>query len=84
MEGGKVEMSEMDKAMRLLTTGIVISAMAGGEYSGTGMRLPRGKPQRGHMVGCHICGATWGTLYKDGDQRICRECRRKKEEGQNG
>ena len=84
MEGGKAEMNEMDKAMRLLATGMVISALAGGAYSGLGMKMPREKPQRGCLIGCHVCGATWGTLYKDGDQRICRECRRKKEEGQNG
>ena len=77
-------MNEMDKAMRLLTIGMGLSAMTGGEYSGTGMRLPRGKPQRGHLVGCHICGATWGTLYKDGDQRICGECRKKREAEKNG
>lgn len=77
-------MREMDRAARLLAVGMCISAMAGGEYSGLGMRIPRGKPQRGHLVGCHICGATRGTLYKDGDQRICGECRKKKEDGLNG
>lgn len=72
-------MREMDKAARLLAVGMCISAMAGGEHSGLGMRIPKGKPQRGNLVGCHICGATWGTLYKDGDQRICGDCRKKKE-----
>lgn len=84
MEGEKAAMNEIDKAMRLLAIGMSISAMASGKYSGTSMRPLRGKPQRGHLVGCCVCGVTWGTLYKDGDQRICGECRRKKEEDQNG
>ena len=72
-------MNEMNRAMKLLAISMGISAMAGGEDSGLGMRTPKGKPQRGRLVGCHVCGATWGTLYKDGDQRICGECRKKKE-----
>lgn len=30
-------------------------------------------------VGCYICGITKVTLYKDGDKRICRKCRQKKQ-----
>lgn len=77
-------MREMDRAARLLAVGMCISAMAGGKYNGLGMRMPRGKPQRGRLVGCYVCGATWGTLYKDGDQRICGECRKKREAEKNG
>lgn len=77
-------MREMDRAARLLAVGMCISAMAGGKYNGLGMRMPRGKPQRGRLVGCYVCGATWGTLYKYGDQRICGECRKKREAEKNG
>lgn len=77
-------MDSQRKLMGLLATGMVMGAMTGGEYSGLGMRMTRGKPQRGHLVGCHICGATWGTLYKDGDKRICGECRKKKGVKENG
>lgn len=74
-------MDSQRKLMELLAIGMGVSAMAGGKYSDLGMRIPTGKPQRGHLVGCHVCGATWGTLYKDGDQRICGECRKKKGAG---
>lgn len=79
-------MDEMDRAKRLLAMAMGIGLALGEPYTdlGLGTRIPRGKPQRGHLVGCHICGATWGTLYKDGDQRICGECRKKKEVGLNG
>lgn len=77
-------MDSQRKLMGLLATGMVMGAMTGGKYSGLGMRMTRGKPQRGHLVGCHICGATRGTLYKDGNQRICGECRKKKESEVNG
>lgn len=35
------------------------------------------KPTRGKTVGCHACGMTRVTLYKDGDRRICAKCRNK-------
>lgn len=73
-------MNKKDRLASLLATGMLVSAMTGGEYSGLGMRIPRGKPQRGYVVGCHVCGATLGTLYKDGDERICGKCRKERED----
>lgn len=72
-------MNDTDTVKRLLAIGMGLGLAMGGPYSEFSMRIPKGKPQRGHLVGCHICGATRGTLYKDGDQRICGECRKKKE-----
>lgn len=72
-------MDSRDKAKRLLAIGMGLSLAMGGPYSGLDMRVPRGKPHSGTLVGCHVCGATWGTLYKDGDQRICGQCRKKGE-----
>lgn len=76
-------MNQMDRAKRLLAMTISIGLSLGGPYI-PDLRIPRGKPQRGHLVGCHVCGATCGTLYKDGDQRICGECRKKREAEANG
>jgi len=77
-------MDSKEKLMKLLAVSMGVGMMTGGEYSGLGIKMPRGKPQRGHLVGCHVCGATHGTLYKDGDQRICGECRKKKGAKGNG
>lgn len=53
-------------------------------YSDIGFSIPKGKSYRGTVIGCHVCGATWKTLYKDGDQRICVDCKKKiKEEKTN-
>lgn len=32
----------------------------------------------GERIGCHTCGATDVTLYKDGVARICKACRKRK------
>lgn len=77
-------MDSRDAVKRALAQVLGISLALGGPYRTSEMRPPRGKQKRGCLVGCHVCGKTWGTLYKDGDQKICGECRKKKESGQNG
>ena len=72
-------MSDMETAKKLLAIGMGLSLAMGGPYSGLSMRIPGGKPRRGTLVGCHVCGETRRTLYKDGDQRICGQCRKKGE-----
>lgn len=76
-------MDNRDAAKRVLAQLLGVSLALGGAYK-TEMRPPRGKWERGCLVGCHVCGKTWVTLYKDGNQRICGECRKKKEPEQNG
>lgn len=74
-------MDSRNRAERLLALSLSLGLAIGGPYSGLGMRIPKGKSRGGHLIGCHVCGATWKTLYKDGDQRICGECRKKGEDG---
>ncbi len=72
-------MNRRDRAASLMAVGMLMGAMAGGPYSDLGFKIPKGKPQRGQLVGCHVCGTTWVTLYKDGDKRICGKCRKERE-----
>lgn len=30
----------------------------------------------GNIIRCHVCGASWKTLYKCKEGRICEDCRR--------
>lgn len=57
----------------------IVSAMTSGPAAYTMRELARSyaKPMRGKTVGCHVCGMTRVTLYKDGDRRICAKCRKK-------
>lgn len=65
----------------LLSTAAVVGSMCNdGPYSDLGFHIPKGKStRRGYAVACHVCG-DYGrvTLYKDGDQYICKKCRDKK------
>lgn len=71
------------KAVSLMATAALMSTAIGGPYFDDMMRIPAGKPRRGTLVGCHVCRASNVTLYKDGDLRICGECRKKREEVQD-
>lgn len=37
----------------------------------------------GTLLGCHVCYDSRVTLYKDGDERICAKCRKKREDERN-
>lgn len=73
-------MNSRDRAASLIATGMILGALAGGPYSDLGFKIPKGKPHRGRLVGCHVCGASHVTLYKDGDERICGKCRKERED----
>ena len=71
-------MDSEDRAARLLATGMLLGAMCGGPYNDIGFKILKGKPRRGWLVGCHVCGASGVTLYKDGEERIGGKCRKEK------
>lgn len=65
------------KASNLLAETLGLTAAIGGPYTMQDMgEFYSGKPQRVVAVlKCHVCGAKNVTLYKDGENRICRKCR---------
>lgn len=73
-------MTGQDHVKRMLALTMGIGLAMCGPYYDCAIKVPRSKSRRGYVVGCHICGASGVTLYKDGDQRICGECRAKKTE----
>lgn len=73
-------MSQIDHAKRMLALTMGLGLALSGPYNDFNVKIPRGKVRRGYVVGCHICGATSVTLYKDGDRKICGECRTKQAE----
>lgn len=70
----------MDKNVATLVS---LATLFDGPY--TAFDLPAFSYQKrpGTLVGCHICHNARVTLYKDGDERICAKCKKKREENRN-
>lgn len=60
----------------LLAVSMAVSAMCGEPFSDMVFRLPKSKGRPGTLVRCRVCGGG-GTLYNDGDGKICAKCRAK-------
>ena len=62
---------------RSMAVAQLVSALSSLEPYDTSMiQLPKHRKKiYGYSVGCYICGKNHVTLYKDGDKRICKECR---------
>lgn len=73
-------MTGQDSVKRMLALTMSLGLAMGCPYTDFNMKVPRGKSRSGYLVGCHICGKTWVTLYNDGDRKICGECRTKQAE----
>lgn len=56
----------------------IVHAATGGAYDFAMREIMKGSKtkKRGNLIACHVCGRSWVTLYKDGDKRICAECKR--------
>lgn len=67
----------MKNATNLILAPMLMSAMTEGAaaYTMQQIMISHGKPSRGHVVGCRVCGASNVSLYKDGGDRICGRCR---------
>lgn len=72
-------MNSKNGVASLIATGMLLGALTGKPYSDLGFKIPAGKSQRGRLVGCHVCGASHVTLYKDGEKRICGKCRKERD-----
>lgn len=61
----------------LMLAPMIMSTMTEGAaaYAMQHISISHSKPRRGHTVGCHVCGLSRVTLYKDGKARICGKCR---------
>jgi len=45
-----------------------------GPYSRMPVHIPKGKPQRGEVIGCAVCGKTRVTLLAREGERFCKKC----------